>query len=511
MTNFLMIMTDQQRADYLGCYGHPLVKTPNIDSLAAKGRLFERFYVANPVCMPNRSAIFTGRYSSIAGIRHNGISLPLENNTFVDLLHQAGYDTALIGKAHLQNTLDGDPELGPNPRGEGPFANAKRVPEGNYKQELGSQWEQFGADAMELPYYGFSHVDLVTGHGDEAGAAHLLAQHEARPDIEALRGKENQLPHDYTCPQAIRTQIPEALHSTGWIKDRTLDYLSNGRHKDKPFFACVSFPDPHHPFTPPGKYWDMYKPEDMVLPTSFYERANNPPPHLKWLYEHGEIGKAGYGAALVNEDQAKQAIALTCGMITMVDDAIGEILQELEAQGLAEDTVVIFTADHGDFLGDHGMILKGPMHYQSTIRVPFIWSDPAVSGSSTTDELASSIDLSTSILARAGIQPYWGIQGRDLMNSSAPHAVLIEDEGNRVSLGFDKAPRLRTIVTQSHRMTMYLNEAWGELYDLRSDPDEINNLWDDEASEGVKQALMTDMVQLLMGACDASPWPQSLA
>ena len=126
MVNFLVFVTDQHRADYLGCAGHPIVKTPNIDRIAANGSMFERFYVANPVCMPNRSAIMTGRYTSISGIRHNGIPLPLETNTFVDVLRGNGYDTALIGKSHLQCTMDVTPEIGPNPAGDGPLANARK-------------------------------------------------------------------------------------------------------------------------------------------------------------------------------------------------------------------------------------------------------------------------------------------------------------------------------------------------------------------------------------------------
>ena len=510
MVNFLFIVTDQHRADYLSAAGHPVVRTPNIDRIAAQGTMFERFYVANPVCMPNRSAIMTGRYTSVSGIRHNGIPLPLEANTFVEVLRQGGYDTALIGKAHLQCTLEGEPEVGPNPAGSGDMANARRRPAGNYDQEKARPWAEKGRAAMDLPYYGFTHVDLSTGHGDKAGGAHLLAQEAALGDPEALRGPKNQLPHDYTCPQAIRTAIPEELHSTFWIRDRAVDYLTDAARTEKPFFAFISFPDPHHPFTPPGKYWDMYDPDDMIVPDSFYTRSNTPPPHLEWLRKNSEPGKAEYGAALVNERQAKEAIALTCGMIAMVDDAVGAILDTLAAQGLAEDTVVVFTSDHGDFLGDHGMILKGPMHYQSTIKVPFIWAEPGAEAGRT-QALGSAVDISSTVLARAGLAGYTGMQGRDLFKGAGRDGVLVEDDGNRVSLGFEAPPRVRTLVTDRYRMSLYQDAEWGELYDLEADPGEIENLWDDPDHTGVRHRLQFQMAQQLMAACDRSPWPDSLA
>ena len=140
--NFLFLMTDQHRADYLGCYGHPALKTPHIDGIAEGGTRFERFYVANPVCMPNRAALMTGRMSSINGVRHNGVPLPTRANTFVDVLRAIGYRTALIGKSHLQNFTGRPAYLGPNPAGEGPLANALRD-DGPQDRESPAYWSQY--------------------------------------------------------------------------------------------------------------------------------------------------------------------------------------------------------------------------------------------------------------------------------------------------------------------------------------------------------------------------------
>ena len=151
----------------------------------------------------------------------------------------------------------------------------------------------------------------------------------------------------------------------------------------------------------------------------------------------------------------------------MIDDAIGRVLKRLDDLGLAEDTIVIFTSDHGDYMGDHGIMLKLLLHYQGTIRVPFIWHDPVSPGNGYVDPgLASSIDIAPTILARAGIQPFNGIQGRDLYSSPPPEAVIVEEDSQRVMTGFDRPQRVRTIVTDQYRMSLREGEDWDELYDL---------------------------------------------
>ena len=141
----------------------------------------------------------------------------------------------------------------------------------------------------------------------------------------------------------------------------------------------VSFPDPHHPFNPPGKYWDMYKPEQFAVPEAFSRNDWTPPALVQNIFKERESGKAnltGMGTIGVSAREAQEARALTAGMIACVDDAIGRVLGALDKSGMRDDTVVIFTSDHGDHLGDHRLLLKGAEPYQSIVRVPFIWSDP---------------------------------------------------------------------------------------------------------------------------------------
>ncbi|MBX2884081.1 MAG: sulfatase-like hydrolase/transferase, partial [Granulosicoccus sp.] len=170
--NFIVFMTDQQRADHLGCYGNTVVKTPNIDSLAASGTRFTNFYVSNPICQPNRAALATGQMTSVNGCRQNGISLALDSTTYADVLRAVGYRTGLVGKAHFQNVSD-IPAKPRRHQGEGdspipPYDRARRTQRSGdgYGCEVRGAWAESPDKLVSLPYYGFDHVRLCVGHGD---------------------------------------------------------------------------------------------------------------------------------------------------------------------------------------------------------------------------------------------------------------------------------------------------------------------------------------------------------
>ena len=514
--NFLFIITDQHRADHLGCCGNPIVKTPHIDGLARRGQQWNRFYVANPICMPNRASIMTGRMSSLHGARHNGIPLSKDHTTFVELLRDAGYRTGLIGKSHLQS-FTGIPATNKFRAQEGRVAPSPHLRDahknnrhsGDYELELVSRWDRPIAERMKGDFYGFEHVEIAADHADRASGDYLLWARRQRSDFDTLVGPDNALPDNrIKAPQAWRTAVPEELYSTSWIAERSSDWLAQRAGEDAPFFLQMSFPDPHHPFTPPGRYWDMYDPADITLPASFGKGDLPPLKAMREALERGSDARTSQDPFAVTADEARCIIALTYGMITMIDDAIGRVLQRLDALGLADNTIVVFTADHGDYMGDHGLMLKLLLHYQSIIRVPFIWHDPTSQGTGgVSQDLASSIDISATILARAGIQPFNGLQGRDLLTSEPPTAIIVEEDSQRAMTGFDQPQRVRTVVTDRYRMSLRLGESWSELYDLQDDPDEMSNLYTQSVALGVRHDLSEIMLRRLIELQDRSPLP----
>ena len=484
--------------------------------------LHDRMAVASqpvcPVCMPNRASLMTGRYPTQHGLRYNGCVLTRRANTFVEVLAESGYHTAAVGKSHLQPFLD-KPPMRPPSQFNGPIAEAWKQDKGNYSQEEPGAYPRTGRSEFEVPYYGYQHVDMVTSHGDRCGGHYQeWFKEQAGDDWEALHDDANELPHNYTCPQAYRTPIPEELYPTSYIRDRAIDYLKGRGDQDEPFFLFVSFPDPHHPFNPPGKYWDMYSPDEFDVPVP-YDRHVNPTPTLKWVYDNWQAGGGQLTpqtVTMIDEQEIKQAMALTAGMIAMVDDAVGDIMACLKDQGLDDDTVICFNADHGDYLGHFNMILKGAMPFQSITRVPFIWSDPANRNGGSTDVLASTIDIPATILDRAGVDPYNGIMGKSLVPVTAENAplrdrLLVEYNDGGPRLGLKKPARVRSLLTDQYRITIYLDQDWGELYDLRADPDETHNLWDDPDHASVKCELSVALNHELARLMDESPLSNRLA
>lgn len=509
--NFLYIMTDQHRADWLGCMGHPVVKTPHIDALATSGTVFDDFHVATPVCMPNRASFMTGRMPSLHGLRHNGCTLPLRANTFVDVLAAGGYRTASIGKSHLQPFLD-MPTGRPDDLTERLIDEAWKPEQGTFDEEQPNNYADDGFYEVKTPYYGFQHVETVTRHGDRCGGHYEQWFRANCPDWEAKHDPANELAHDYTCPQAYRTPIPEEYYSTAWIGDRGVEYVKDSAVQDDPFFAFVSFPDPHHPFNPPGKYWDMYSP-DQFDPDLPYGAHHNPTPPMKFLTQRWENGQGPEFAQIAFRSERRhiqEAMALTAGMITMIDDQVGKLVAALKESGQFEDTVIIFNSDHGDYLGDFDLLLKGALPMRSITRVPMIWSDPVQATVPRTDAMANTLDMSASILARAGLAPYNGIQGQSFLaclNSDAQHRddLFIEYNDGGSRLGFQPAARVRSLRNKEWRFTTYLTEDWGELYDLTVDPRETHNLWDNSGYATIKAELSLRLIEHLTAQMDESP------
>ncbi|MCA0849761.1 sulfatase family protein [Salipiger thiooxidans] len=507
--DFLVIMTDQHRWDWLGCNGHPVVRTPNIDRIAERGSTFQQYYVASPVCMPNRASFMTGRFPTVHGLRYNGCHLPIEAKTFVDVLRAGGYRTAAIGKSHLQ------PMIGRRipPKGDiGPIPEAWDIDESRYTEEQPDRYADIVPHELPRPYYGFDHVDLVTEHGTEAGGHYRQWLRQTYPEVAAdpMRG----LPHNYTVPQALRPDMPEEAYTTSYIRDRTVDYIRNNAASDQPLFSFISFPDPHHPFNPPGKYWDMYSPDQFEVGPRYADHVTPPPPlaSMRADYEVGTPPVARTFSFMAEEQHLKEAMALTAGMITMIDDAVGEIVAALEASGRAGRTVILFTSDHGDYLGDSDLLLKGAWMRDSINRVPLIWSDPALPRQPTrVGSLTSTVDIAPSILARAGLRPYNGMQGQSFLalldgTQDAPRKdLMVEYNDANARLGYRSPARIRSLVTEDWVLTVAAGEVWGELYDRRRDPQQLDNKWDDPACAETRATLCRRLLDHVIGQMDESP------
>jgi arylsulfatase A-like enzyme len=515
--NFIVVMTDQQRADHLGCYGNTVVKTPNLDAVAARGTRFERFFVANPICQPNRAALATGQMTSVNGCRQNGIPLSLDSTTYADVLAAAGYRTGLVGKAHFQNVsnIPAKPrqQQGLGAELEAPVNHARQTQRDGpaYRCEVRGAWANDPDRDFPSPYYGFEHVRLCIGHGDQVEGhytrwlADKLA--EGAGGASDPRGPEKALDNaSPRPPQVWRTAVPEKLYPTTYVADMACDFLAE--EDARPFLLVVSFPDPHHPFTPPGRYHDLYDPDEVELPASF----NHPtgartdlPEHVLQAYKVGDQDPNAYWPFHVDEDNLRRMIALNYGTITMIDDMVGRILAALAATGQAEETVICFMSDHGDYMGDHGTVLKHGLHSQGVIRVPFIWSDPQAQEAGVSNLQASAIDFAPTLLQRAGLKVPIGMQGRDVLaKDAADLPVLIEDSGISIYFDPDADTSIRTLVHQGWRMSVFEGSDLGELYDLNTDPHELGNLWSAPEAQSRKMQMFQHMMQRQIALRDKS-------
>ena len=366
----------------------------------------------------------------------------------------------------------------------------------------------------------FDQHSVLMRHGTNTGGDFELWQKEVAPESHALRARDNQLPHDFTCPQAIRTKIPEEHYSTSYIAMRACELLKEREGNENPFFLMVSFLDPHHPFNPPGKYWDMYKPEDMPVPPAYTVNDWDPPEYIKIAERDRARDKslgqnAGYSVA-VSQREAQEAQALTCGMIAMVDDAIGDVRAAAQETSVADNTVQMFTSDHGDHLGDHRLLFKGAEQYDTLTHVPFIWADPtSEDGAKGTcsDELGQILDIGKTILEHAKIEAPVGMQGEVLTvaGGAGRDTVHIQYGNQRTQEAFGERPRVHTIAHGRWRLSMYLGKCQNELFNLKDDPGEMTNLWDREDHAAIKSGLIERLAEMKIAAANRVPLPTSQA
>ncbi len=511
--NFLIFITDQFNPNCLGYAGHPLVQTPHIDQLAAEGVTFTRMYTPQSLCMPARASLFTGRNPRGHAVRMNGIPLDLSIPTSPAALQNAGYHTRCCGKIHLHTSTppNGVPLDEVNPID---FPECRPL------------WLKDTITDLPLPFYGLAGVDYANGHGHNTYGHYVHWLKDNHPVEASLFFEQTPLEmpspaYDLFNRSSYKWALPVELHPTTWIADRTIDFLNTAKTDEHPYMLMCSIQEPRPPFTPPTPYCYHYDPTDVPPPLKREGEYETFPPHFRQMYETN-IQTSGNHSQPMNATTPYYAecAAHYFGLIEMLDDQVGRVMAALRANNLDENTVVIFLSDHGEALGDHGLWGKGPYHYDSVIRVPFIVRWPSKLTLGEHDGVVSLLDFAPTILDLAGVsivtpdRPETVIAPPALPGNSLLPILMKEDtnEDSCTLVEMDEdyqGFKLRTLVTQRYRLTVYSGQAYGELFDLQKDPQEYHNRWDDPAYRQLRDELHVQLLHQIIQT--DSPLPRQLA
>ena len=491
--NILLITSDQQHHSALGTV-NPRIKTPSLNRLAREGVQFDRAYCNNPVCSPSRSTIITGLYPAWHGCWTIGVKLPEDVPTVGGVLQDHGYNSILVGKAHFQ-----------------PLASAPGSESIECQPILRDLdfWRGFHG-----PWYGFNHVETARMHGHESHAGQHYALWLEEKRLQNWRDyfqKWPPTPDDkYRGPEYTRGMqvwdLPEELHHSHWIGERTVANIERSQQEGKPFFLWASFFDPHPPYVVPEPWTSMYDPQDMQpgryvegesddMPPQFAKTQEVKPDYSMYKEEGGQ-GLHGFHSHLHPEEQIRRSMACYYGMMSLIDYEVGRILDALDRLRIAENTLVLFTTDHGHFLGQHGLIAKGAFHYEDMLRIPMIVRYPGeVPQGVRSQMLQCQVDFAPTFLTAAGIPVPGLMQGLSQLGvwggdeHQARDHVLVENRHNPTTV------HLRTLVTHRFKITVYRNADYGELFDLQQDPSELHNRWDDPVYAQIKSELLLRFVQ----------------
>lgn len=495
--NILLVTSDQHRWDCFGFEGRG-VRTPWLDRMAAAGTRFSAAITPNLVCQPARASILTGLLPLSHGAYDNHVSLDprTAERGWARRLSEAGYESRFIGKPHF---------------GEDPSATPWGAPESREgSAAFPEDWSG--------PYMGFDRVELmILGHW------HDLLPCEKPPRGQHFerwfwsRGSGGEAWALWAedlgpAPEAAQTwfsKLPDLWHSTAWVTDRTLAFL-DGRDRSRPFCLWVSYPDPHHPFDCPEPWSRLHDAEEVDISRTHARDLDRRPWWHRASLENEPLGRTERSRVLRREysriapqtdRQLAQMTANYYGEIAFVDHGVGRILDRLAALGLAGDTLVVFTADHGDLLGDHGLYLKGPTPYEGLLRVGLVATGPGVAAGRVVDAPVSTLDLAATFCDYAGTSLPAGAQSRSLRpllegGSGGRDVAYSEWNMHPSRTGVDL--RLRTVRTASAKLSVDLVSGAGEMYDLSRDPDEMENLFDDPGRAALRREL-ADMIRARPG------------
>ncbi len=437
--NIIYIVADQYNHAALSCLDHPVVNTPNLDALAADGTLFSSTYCASMACGPSRACMFSGLHADRHGSQNNHIEYANPDQPVLpELLTAAGYDTALVGKLHLK-----------------PF-----------NRHFGFRYFM----RNDAPY-----TNYLRDEAYDSAYVKYLADELYDGDIEAVIRRFTEDESNYPNGDEARfilgtdvAQKPEH-HEAAWCVRESIKYMGSERDKDKPFFLNIGIYGPHQPYLCPPP-WDlsMYPPETIPLPESFYTEMSGKPLAQQKMFMVDRRHQNGW-----REDDWKRMMSAYYGYVSFIDHCLGELFDWMKDNGLWDNTIVIFTADHGDYNGQYKLFYKGSPHEGST-HVPLIIRHPEALHGERIDRELSNLDLFAACLNWAGTAIPEDTDSRDM-------SVIFEESPEAWEPGaFFKNEKESMLTRNSMKLMRGLDgdKVIYEFYDLNEDPQELNNLFD---------------------------------
>lgn len=469
--NILFIMYDQLRFDYLSCAGHPHLKTPHFDRVAAMGVRFSNSYVQSPICGASRMCYYTGRYASSHGAQWNGFPLRVGELTLGDHLRKAGMACWLLGKTHMKADAEGMERLGLAPDSTIGARQAECGFDAWARDDgLWAQGPDGYYDEKRSPYNEFLKTKGYDGENPWADYANAGVTDDQIASGWMFRNADQ--------PANIREEDSE----TPWLTTQTIEFMEQAKG---PWCAHVSFIKPHWPYIVPAPYHNMFGPDD-VPPARRHDVEREDPHPVYGAYQNNKIAQAFH-----RDEVRDKVIPAYMGLIKQCDDQLGRLLDHLEATDTLKDTMIVLTSDHGDYLGDHWMGEKDLFHEQS-VKVPLIIYDPRDSANATRgtacDALMESIDLAATFVDAAGDKvPDHIIEGRSLLpwlRGETPdwrEFVISEYDYSAtpqcVKLGLEpRDARLFMVFDGRYKMMHAEGGFRPMLFDLAEDPDEFFDL-----------------------------------
>ncbi len=453
--NIVFIITDQQRFDTIAAAGYPYMVTPNLDQLLRDGVYFDRMFVTAPSCAPSRASLFTGLYPHTNGVFRNDERW---THTWVRQLAEAGYHTVNVGKMHTS-----------------PF----EAPFGFHERHVVENKDRANPT---LPYFMDNWDKAIWSAGYEKPSR---VTHRRRNDYGDRMG-------------AFTWDLPAALHSDNFVPALACQWLDTWRG-DEPFFLQIGIPGPHPPYDPTPDMLEQYAGRDLPEPIGDQADYDSQPGPLKALRAQHLSTDHDAIVHLENPtpEQTRRQRQHYFANVTMIDAQIGSLLGALQRRGVLDDTVVIFTSDHGDCLNDHGHSQKWSM-YEQSIRVPaIVWSPGRIPGGRRIDDLALLFDFGPTILELAGLQPPRWMEARSLMpylSGGAPtprRYVFAEHAGDKIFHGTQFMTMIRG---HDYKLVHFIDTDEGQLFDLQADPQELRNLWADPAHQSKRRELIDEIL-----------------